>query len=227
MIESDTVRDSTKVESPRARLLLHGSRTLSDTELLSVLLGAGSRSSSAMSAARELLRVSDGLGGLTGLSPEAFLGPGIGPATVAIVLAALEVGRRLARGEIPEREPLRAPAQVATYLRLRYGVSDQEVMGALYLDSRHRLIGEKELFRGTLSRASVEPRPILRHGLLQAAAGFVLFHTHPSGDPSPSAEDLAFTRRIASAGETVGVRLIDHLIVGRGSWVSLRERGAT
>ena len=116
--------------------------------------------------------------------------------------------------------------RVATYLGLRYGISDQEVMGALYLDSRNRLVGEMELFRGALNRTTVEPRPILRQGLLRASAAFILFHTHPSGDPSPSAEDLAFTRRIASAGETVGIRLVDHVIVGRGRWVSLRERGA-
>ncbi len=100
-------------------------------------------------------------------------------------------------------------------------------MGALYLDTRNRLLAEHEFFRGTLSRAAVEPRAILKHGLLCDAAGFLLFHTHPSGDPSPSAEDLAFTRRIAEAGELVGVRLVDHLILGSGErWVSLKQRGA-
>jgi DNA repair protein RadC len=89
------------------------------------------------------------------------------------------------------------------------------------------LIGEGEIFRGTLSRAAVEPRSILKQGLLEDAAGFVIFHTHPSGDPSPSAEDLAFTRRMAEAGEVVGLRLVDHLIIGCGGrWVSMRERGA-
>jgi DNA repair protein RadC len=116
---------------------------------------------------------------------------------------------------------------VARYLCLRYGRSDQEIMGALFLDSRHRLISESELFRGTLARASVEPRPVLKEGLLRGAAALLLFHTHPSGDPTPSAEDLAFTRRMAEAGEVIGIRLLDHLILGSASrWISLRQRGA-
>ena len=88
-------------------------------------------------------------------------------------------------------------------------------------------IGESDIFRGTLSRAAVEPRAILKEALLRSASGFVLFHTHPSGDPSPSSEDLSFTRRMAEAGELVGVRLLDHLILGSaGRWVSLGRRGA-
>ena len=123
--------------------------------------------------------------------------------------------------------PLSEPDAVARYLSMRYGCPDQEVMGALFLDARQRLLGESEHFRGTLSRAAVEPRPILKEGLLQGAAALLLFHTHPSGDPSPSAEDLAFTRRMSKAGEVVGIRLLDHLILGSGSrWLSLRQRGA-
>jgi DNA repair protein RadC len=100
-------------------------------------------------------------------------------------------------------------------------------MGALFLDTRNRLLAESEVYRGTLNRAAVEPRGLLKEALLRGAAGLVLFHTHPSGDPSPSAEDLAFTRRLAEAGELVGVRLVDHLILGSaGRWVSLRQRGA-
>jgi DNA repair protein RadC len=99
-------------------------------------------------------------------------------------------------------------------------------MGALYCDARHRLIGERELFRGTLHRAAVEPREVLRAALEIGAAALVLFHVHPSGDPAPSREGLLFTRRMARAGEVIGVHLVDHLVVGTGgAWVSLRERG--
>ena len=116
---------------------------------------------------------------------------------------------------------------MASYVAMRYGARDQEVMGALFLDVRHRLIGDQELFRGTLSRASVEPRKVLTEALRLGASAVVLFHTHPSGDPSPSLEDLAFTRRMADAGEVLGVKLLDHLVVGvTGRWVSLKERGA-
>lgn len=126
-----------------------------------------------------------------------------------------------------ERAVMGAPAAVASYLALRYGVNDQEVMGALYVDTRNRLLKEVELYRGTVNRCAVEPRLILKGGLLAGACGMVVFHTHPSGDPSPSLEDIAFTRRLAEAGDLVGVKLIDHMVLGGvGRWVSLRERGA-
>jgi DNA repair protein RadC len=102
-----------------------------------------------------------------------------------------------------------------------------EVMGAMMLDTRHRAIGYEIAYRGTLNRAAVEPRGLLVPALLTNASGLIAFHNHPSGDPSPSAEDLAFTRRLAEAGEIVGVRLLDHLIIGEApKYTSLRQRGS-
>lgn len=176
--------------------------------------------------ARDLLR---GLGGLEALalaSVPSLERWRLGPARVAAVLAALEIGRRLARARVPQRDPMSAPGAVASYLRLRYCRGDQEVMGALFLDARNRLLSEAGLFSGTLSRAAVEPRAVLKRALLEDAAGIILFHTHPSGDPTPSAEDVAFTRRMREAAEVVGVRLVDHLILGNGGrWTSLERRG--
>jgi DNA repair protein RadC len=223
---SDFVREVPVEERPRERLLTNGSSALTDTELLALLLRTGSRGTSVVDMARRLLNEWGGLGGLLGVTPEALRTDGLGPAKSAAVLAAIEIGRRLARAQLPEREPLANADAVASYLGLRYTRRDQEVMGAIYLDTRNRLIAECELYRGTLNRAAAEPRAVLKRGLLSDAAGFILFHTHPSGDPSPSVEDLAFTRRIAQAGEVVGVRLVDHLILaGGGRWLSLRKRG--
>lgn len=217
-----------ETERPRERLLALGSRALSDAELIAILLRTGSAGVSAVEMAVRLLREVGGLPGLCDVGYHDLERPGLGRAKGATLLAGVELARRLARAEVPDRAPLGRPAQVASYLALRYGRRDQEVMGALFLDTRNRLLGERELYRGTLDRAAVEPREILKEGLLRGAAGVVLFHTHPSGDPSPSVEDLLFTRRMAEAGEVVGVRLVDHLVVGRGgaAWVSLRERGA-
>jgi DNA repair protein RadC len=221
------IRELPADERPRERLLAQGGRALGDAELVAVLLRTGRPGASALDVARETLAAVGGLAGLGASGATNLLRKGLGEAKAAALLAAVEIARRLARGEAIERAALGAPAAVASYLALRYGVRDQEVMGALYLDTRHRLIAERDLYRGTVNRAAVEPRAILREGLIHGACGVVVFHTHPSGDPSPSAEDLAFTRRLAEAGELVGIRLVDHLILGGvGRWVSLRERGA-
>jgi DNA repair protein RadC len=214
-------------ERPRERLLAAGPAALSDAERLGVLLRPGRPGASAVERGRELLRASGGLSGLLGAGPSGMRLAGLGAAKAAAVLAAIEIGRRLARGQMPEREPLGHPAAVARYLALRFSLPDQEVMGALFLDTRHRLLGESEVYRGTLNRAAVEPRGLLKEALLRGAAGLILFHTHPSGDPSPSSEDLVFTRRLAEAAEAVGLRLMDHLILGgSGAWTSLKQRGA-
>lgn len=199
---------------------------MTDGELVALLLRTGVRGRSVLDMADDLLLEIGGVEGLARAEAGDLRKRGLGPAKVSALLAVGELACRMARREVAEREPLRHPAAVARYLGLKYRVKDQERMGALYLDSRQRLIGERELFRGTLDRAAVEPRQILREGLRQGAAGAILFHTHPSGDPSPSAEDLAFTKRLAEAGEIVGVRLVDHLVLGSpGRWISLRQRG--
>lgn len=221
------IRELPAGERPRERLLEHGGRTLSDSELLAVLLRTGKVGVSAIQLAMDLLIQNGGLGGLLTATPHSLRRTGIGPAKAAALLAAVEIGRRLASEQLLDGEPLSRPVDVARYLALRYHTSDQEVMGALFLDARSRLLGEREMFRGTLSRIAVEPREILRECLQRGAAAIYLFHTHPSGDPAPSAEDLLFTRRLAEAAEIVGVRLADHVVLGhRGRWVSLKEKGA-
>lgn len=220
------LREMPRHERPRERLLSNGSAALTDAELVAVLLRTGKPGKSVLDLARDLLRRSQGLNGLLGAGPLALQRAGLGPAKAAVLLAAVELARRFTRARLADRELLKDPHSVASYLELRYSLKGQEVMGALYLDTRNRLIGESELYRGTLNRAAVEPRAILKEGLLRDAAGLVLFHTHPSGDPSPSVEDLGFTRRMVEAGDLVGVRLIDHLVLGAGgAWTSLRRQG--
>lgn len=213
-------------EKPRERMVKHGSAALSDTELVAVLLRTGKRGQPVLAMAREILAEVGGLAGLVGARPQDLVREGLGTAKAASLIAAIEVGRRLARSDVCDRRPLARPAAMASYLTLRYNVRGQEVMGAVFLDTRNQLLHDQEVYRGTLSRTAVEPREILKEALLKGAAGVVLFHTHPSGDPAPSAEDLSFTRRMVEAGEVLGVRLVDHLILGSsGRWVSLRERG--
>jgi DNA repair protein RadC len=226
-LDSSTIRDLPPSERPRERLLLLGPASLSDAELVAVLLRTGRPGVSALELARDLLCGLEGLPGLLGIDSGGLRRCGLGEAKAATLMAACELAARLARAELPLRPALGRPVAAARYLLLRYGCPDQEVMGCLFLDARHRLIAEREVFRGTLNRAAVEPRPILKEGLLRSAAGLLLFHTHPSGDPTPSPEDLAFTRRLAEAAEIVGLSLVDHLVLGGvDRWISLRERGS-
>jgi DNA repair protein RadC len=221
------IRELPESERPRERLLKQGSGALSDSELIAVLLRTGARGISALQMARDLIQETGGLSGLVSLTPQSLRRHGLGPAKAASLLAALEIACRVAREQLQEREPLTRPAEVARYLHLRFWSRDQEVVGALFLDSRNRLLGERELFRGTLDRAVADPREILKEALLRGAAAVILFHTHPSGDPTPSEADLVFTRRLKEAAEVVGVRLADHLVLGAaGRWVSLQQRGA-
>jgi DNA repair protein RadC len=222
-----TVAELSPEQRPAARIHTDGPAALTDAELVSLLLGE-SRKRNAQPPelqARGLLAAAGGLAGLS-VRDRGDLRAAFGEAPAGRLLAAMELGVRMARAAMPDRLPLGDPEAVARYLILRYAERDQEVMGAVYLDVRNRLLGESEVYRGTLARAAVEPRAILKQALLRSAAGMLIFHNHPSGDPSPSAEDLAFTRRLADAGELLGVRLLDHLVIGTGGrWVSLRRRG--
>jgi DNA repair protein RadC len=220
------IRDLPEGERPRERLLDQGSGALSDAELVAVLLRTGHIGASAVEVAMQLLNENGGLPGLLGATPLSLQRRGIGPAKAAGLLAALEIARRLARQSLNnERQPLSRPEEMVRYLHLRYKARDQEIMGALFLDSRGRLLGEREIYRGTLDRAAVEPREILKECLLRGAASVVIFHNHPSGDPAASTDDIEFTRNLAEAARVVGVRLADHLILGeRGRWSTVRDR---
>ncbi len=230
---SGMLRDMDTGERPRERLLAHGAAVLSDRELVAILLRTGHRGRSVLDLAYELLYDEhSGVGGLSSLAVlvehdlPSLRRKGLGEAKAAAILAAVELARRLARAEVPERRPLGDLAVVARYLALRYVRRDQEVMGAIYIDIRCRVIAEREHFVGGIDRAAVEPRPVLRDALRLGASGIVVFHNHPSGDPEPSESDCTFTRRLARAGAEVGVELIDHVIVAPGGrWCSLRQRG--
>lgn len=139
---------------------------------------------------------------------------------------ALELGRRMTTTDLRERSLLNEPNLVKEYLRQTRGDGTQERTGALFLNARNRLLrDDPEIYKGTLDRAVVEPREILKRALLLNAAGVIVYHNHPSGDPNPSREDREFTRRLDTAALSIGIRLLDHVVVGRGGCVSFREAG--
>jgi DNA repair protein RadC len=209
-------------------LLRLGPAALSNEELVSLLLRTGIPGESALDRARGLLAAHGGLAGLATVAPEELLGErGVGPTRAGAIAAALEIARRLPAETLGGRDLLHSPELVKEFLRASSNQADaQERTGALFLNARNRLLkNEPEIYRGTLDRAVVEPREILRRALLMKAAGVILYHNHPSGDPSPSREDREFTRRLSAASEAVGVRLLDHIVVGREGCVSFREAG--
>jgi DNA repair protein RadC len=212
--------------APAERLSSRGPVALSDAELVALLLGRGQTASAAVARAQRLLR---SLGGLAALAAAARQGQlrqeDLEPADAVRLGSAAELARRLARAELPERPGPGDAQEVVRCLYVDFFVADQEVLGAVFLGLKGRLLAAEEIFRGTLSRIAVEPRAILKRALLLGAAQVIAFHTHPSGDPTPSAEDLAFTRRLAKACEMMSVTLNDHLIIGGPRrWMSLKER---
>ena len=205
-------------ESPRERLLQRGPKALTDGELFSLVLRTDTET------ATGLLERLGGLERLNQARRNLRRRKGFTDSRAVSTLALVELSCRMARSRVEGRPQFERPYALAEYLRQRYSEGDQEMLGALFLDLRGFLIHEEEMFRGTLTRTSVEPRALLREALAWKAPQFAIFHTHPTGDPTPTAEDLAFTKRLANAGDVIGVRLVDHLILGKaGSWRSLMQ----
>ncbi len=213
-------------DRPREKLERLGAAVLGDNELLAVVIGSGSRGSDALTLANRLLLLAGGLHGLTRTgASELQRVEGVGHARAAQVLAAVELGRRsLLRGG-SERPRLSTPQQLASYLIPQYGSCAVEQFGIVMLDTKHRVIRIKVVSLGSLDATIVHPREVFREAASASAAAIVLFHNHPSGDPTPSADDLALTARIVSAGDIMGIDVVDHLILADHRYFSLLEAG--
>lgn len=218
--------DSLGADRPRERLDSLGPEALSDAELVALLLRTGSCGRDALSVASGLLRRHGGLEGLARAGVRELRVSGIGPAKGATVGACLEIGRRLATLRLPAGAAIRGPEDVYRHFhpRLRFAVCER--FAVLLLDGRHRLMSESVISQGTLTASLVHPREVFRPALREAAAALILVHNHPSGDPTPSAEDRQVTARLARAGEILGVRVLDHVVVAERGYCSLREEGA-
>lgn len=221
------IRDWPVRERPRERLHAAGAHALSTRELLGLLIGSGTETGSAVDVAGALLHASDG-----SLRRVAMLSlkdvqrvPGIGPAVAARILAAMELGRRMARETAAERPRIQGPADV--YELCAPGLRDllQEEFRILLLNTQHAVIREMLITRGTLDASVVHPREVFRAAISESAAAVILVHNHPSGDPAPSREDRDVTDQLAAAGRLVGIPVLDHVVVGDGRYVSFVEMG--
>lgn len=221
-----SIRDWPGAERPREKLLQRGAHSLSDAELLALLLGSGVRGRSAVELARTLIGQFGSLRTLLSAEAERCLAQtGIGPARYAILKAALELARRHFREALRLGPMLAAPEATRTFLVAQLRDRPYEVFCCLYLDNRHRLIAFEELFRGTVDCAQVHPREVLRQTLLHNASALIVAHNHPSGVPEPSPADDFITRRLKDLLALMDVRLVDHVIVGDGRCYSFAEHG--
>lgn len=211
---------------PREKLLSRGAGSLSDTELVALLLRTGIRGKGVMQLAADVL---DQLGGVAGLlhAPPRALGQikGLGPAKRAELSAVLELSRRALAQQLCQQPLFDSPAAVRQYLQLQLGGREHEVFCVLFLDSQNRLILLEELFRGTLTQTSVYPREVVLRALHHHAAAVVLAHNHPSGQARPSRADEALTQSLKAALSLVDVRVLDHFIVTREQAASMAEMG--
>jgi DNA repair protein RadC len=226
MKDSFTVRDMPVSERPRERLLKLGSEALSAQEILAVILGRGTKGESVMVTSQKLLSRFGSLKGVANASVEELKEmTGIGPAKAAQIKAALEFSRRLDAVVNEKARPiLRSPEEVAAEVRSQLKGKKKEHFVVLCLDTRNRLINHKLVSMGSLDTSIVHPREVFNEAITSRAASVIFAHNHPSGDPEPSKEDVELTRRLAKAGEIMGIDVLDHIIICDKSYVSLKAR---
>ncbi len=217
-----SVRELPARQRPRERLQDAGVRALSVRELLALILGSGGAGSSVLALADRILASSGGrLLPLARASPgEIEAVPGVGRATAARIVAALELGLRAAEEEEPDRPRIRGPADVHRMMAPRLRGLAHEEFHVLLLNTQHRVLRDVTVTRGILDASLIHPREVFRPAILASAAAVVLVHNHPSGDPTPSPEDRAVSRQMEEAGRTLGIRVLDHVVVGDRGWAT-------
>jgi DNA repair protein RadC len=217
---------ASEADLPRERLSRLGPDALSDAELVALLLRTGGRGSDSLAVAQGMLRRCGGLRS-AGCAPtlELLAAPGIGPAKLASLQAAFEIGRRIAAQRLSIGDPIRTPDDVYRHFYQRLRSAERECFLILLLDGRQRILREELVSQGTLTASLVHPREVFRAAVRDAAAAVILVHNHPSGDPTPSREDHEVTRRLARAGEIMGIRVLDHVVVAEHGYHSFEEAG--
>ena len=219
-----TVREMPSHERPRERLQSFGSQALSTAELLAIILRTGTKGDNVLALANKLLVKYGGLSGLMRADfRELCAERGMGEAKSAQVKAALEIGRRLSLLPAETRYPIRTPADAANLVMLDLAYLDTEQLRILLLDSRGQLVEKVASYQGTVNRAVARAAEIFRPAVIRNCPGLILCHNHPSGDPTPSPEDIEATQRLVEAGRLLDIELVDHIIIGQQRFVSLKQ----
>jgi len=220
------LRDVPREDRPRERMMIDGAEALSDAELLAILLRTGTRNESAINLASRILRESGGLRQLVDMTiSELTRIRGVGPAKAVQLRAGIELGRRLARRAASDRPAIRKPEDAAKLVMEDLRSELKEHFVCLFLNTKNQVLARETLSVGTLNASLVHPREVFRAAIKRGSASIICLHNHPSGDPTPSPEDIALTRRLHEAGSLIGIDVLDHIVIGDGRFVSLKEQG--
>ncbi|TCS81486.1 RadC family protein [Pectinatus cerevisiiphilus] len=228
MIKNTMVRDLPEQERPREKLIAYGVQALNNAELLAILLRSGTRETSVLHVAESLLSLykEKGLTSIVNLSTTQLSEiHGIGPAKAATVLAAVELGRRIAQEPFARKASIKSPADAAAYIMPRLRYETKEKFAIVLLNVKNQILSFRIISVGILNASIVHPREVMAEALLNSAAAIILAHNHPSGDPAPSSEDIATTHRLIKAGRIMGIEIADHIIIGGSRYISFKERG--
>jgi DNA repair protein RadC len=220
------IRDFPRDERPRERLVQSGAASLSNQELLAILLRTGTRSESVLQLSNRLLTSFDGLNLLKDATLEEITKTkGVGLAKAVQIMAAIELGRRIGNLAFDDRYSIRSPEDGANYVMNDMRFLAQEHFVCLYLNTKNQVLHKQTLFIGSLNASIVHPREVFKEAFRRSAASIICIHNHPSGDPTPSREDIEVTKRLVECGRIIGIDILDHLIIGEKKFISLKEKG--
>lgn len=220
------IKDLAETDRPRERLMEVGPGALHNAELLAILLRTGVQGESAVQVAQNLLTIFNGLTGIHRATyQEVCEIRGVGPAKAAQIKAAIELGNRLRQQTPDERPVIQSPADAAELVLYEMSGLSQEHLWVLILDTRNRVISKEKIYVGSLNSSSVRIGELFKAAIQRSAASLIVVHNHPSGDPTPSPEDISLTRAVVQAGKLLDIDVLDHLVIGQGRFVSLKEKG--
>jgi DNA repair protein RadC len=220
------IMDLHESDRPRERLATLGPQALSNAELIAILLRVGVTGENAVQMGQRLLNKFHGLSGLHRAPFKELVDQhGLGEAKASQIKAAIELGRRLTLESPEERAAINSPADAAALVQYEMSVLEQEHLRVILLDRRNRVLETVEVYKGSVNSSQVRVGELFKEAIRRNASGMIVIHNHPSGDPTPSPDDVAVTRAIVQAGKLLDVEVLDHLVIGQGRWVSLKERG--
>ena len=222
------IRELPMAERPRVRLVVRGAAGLSAAELIGLVWASGSRTATTTTIAQDAIVSVGGLAALAGSSPQELERmPGVGPARAAQLAAAFELGRRAVGEWPPDRATVRGPRDLGERLLIEMGRLEREEMRVVLMDTRNGILASPTVYRGNVSVALVRVGELFRDAIRLHASRLILVHNHPSGDPTPSPDDLHLTAEAVAAGRLLDIAVLDHLVIGHGAWLSLRDRGVS